>query len=117
MDFHILTQAKDKNTVNVVFHIPVPAALNLAGITWQEAVVREIGTVSSVLPNISPAELALLESGALIERTENVRFSSIYLTNTQRLQEIKNRYTILKASLIEEKQITLNFMGFEGEVV
>lgn len=116
MGFHILTQAKDQNTVNVVFHIPVPATLNEAGITWREAVVREIGTVSSVLPDIEPAELILLESGALIEKSESVRFSSIYLTNAQRLQEIKDRYNILKIELIAEKQITLAFMGYGGDV-
>lgn len=117
MDIHILTQSKDQNTVNVVFHVPVPAALNEAGITWQEAVAREIGAPSSILPDISPADLILLESGALIEKTENVRFSSIFLTNVQRLQEVKNRYAALKISLIEEKQITLAFMGLESEVI
>lgn len=116
MDFHILTQTKDQNTVNVVFHIPVPVTLNDAGITWREAVIREIGTVSSVLSNIESAELLLLESGALIEKSESVRFSSIYLTNAQRLQEVKDRYNVLKVSLIEEKQITLNFMGYGGNV-
>lgn len=115
-DIHILTQSKDQNTVNVVFHIPIPATLNDAGITWQEAVIREIGTVSSVLPNIDAAELLLLESGALIEKSESVRFSSIYLTNAERLQQVKDRYSVVKISLIEEKQITLNFMGFSGEV-
>jgi len=115
-DFHILTQAKDQNTVNVVFHIPVPATKNEAGITWQEAVVKEAGTINSVLPDITPAELTLLETGELIEKSENVRFSSIYLTDIERLQQVKDRYETLKTSLIEEKQITLNFMGLEGKV-
>lgn len=116
MNFHILTQSKDLNTVSAVFHIPVPDTLNTAGISWREAVVKELGTVTSVLADIDPSEMALLENGALIEKKESVRFSSIYLTNAQRLQEIKDRYNLLKTQLVEEKQITLDFMGYEGDV-
>lgn len=117
MDFHMLTQTKDQNTVNVVFHIPVPGTNNDAGITWRQAVVMDAGgTVTSILYDIDPAELLLLESGELIEKAENVRFSSIYLTNAQRLQQVKDRYDTLRVSLIEEKQITLNFMGYGGNV-
>lgn len=116
MDYHILTQSKDQNTVNVVFHIPVPATLNEAGITWQTAIVKEAGEIISVLSDIASAELTLLQSGALIEKSERVRFSSVYLANTQRLQEVKNRYNMLKTELIAEKQITLAFMGYGGNV-
>ena len=117
MNFHILTQSKDQNTVNVVFHIQVPATNNEAGITWQQAVVKEAGSsITSILPDISSAELTSMQSGALIEKVENVRFSSIYLTNAQRLQEIKDRYNIVKTELIAEKQITLVFIGYGGNV-
>lgn len=119
MDFHILTQAKDQNTINAVFHIPVPATNNDAGITWQQAVVKEAGganNIISVLSDIEPAELTAMKSGALIEKMENVRFSSIFLNNAQRLQEVKDRYNILKTLLIEEKRIILTFMGYGGNV-
>lgn len=119
-NYHVLMQAKDQNTVNVVAHLPVPATLNTAGLTWQQAVVQEAGgadNITSVLPDIDPVELADMKSGALVEKVESVRFSSIYLTNAQRLQQVKDWYGALKASLIEEKQITLNFMGYSGEVV
>jgi len=118
-DYHILTQQKNQNTVNVVYHIPVPGTNNEAGITWQEAVVAEAGgadNIVSVLPDILSEELIDLKAGALVEKVETVRFSSIYLTNAQRLQEIKDRYTALKSELIAEKQITLAFMGYSGEV-
>lgn len=119
MDFHILTQSKDQNTINAVLHIPVPASNNDAGITWQQAVVKEAGgadNIVSVLPDVESTELTAMKSGALIEKIENVRFSSIFLTNAQRLQEVKDRYNVLKTLLIEEKQITLNFMGYGGDV-
>ena len=116
MDFHILTQAKDQNTINVVFHIPVPVGNNEVGISWRDAVVKEQGEIISVLPDIDPAELTLMQSGALIEKVENVRFSSIFLSNTQRLQQVKDRYAVVKIELIAEKQITLAFMGYGGDV-
>ena len=98
----------------------MPATLNDAGLTWQQAVVAETGgsdIILSVLPVIDPVELTDMKSGALIEKVESVRFSSIYLTNAQRLQQVKDWYSALKISLIEEKQITLAFMGYSGEVV
>ena len=116
MDFYILTQTKDQNTVNVVFHIPVPVGNTEVGISWREAVVKEQGEIISVLSDIDPAELTLMQSGALIEIVENVRFSSIFLTNAQRLQQVKDRYNVVKIELIAEKQITLAFMGYGGDV-
>ena len=118
MDIHILTQDKDVNTVNVVFHIPVPAVLNEAGISYRNAVVMEAkGEITSALYNITPAGLTLLQSGAEIEKAETVRFSSIYLTNAQRLQQVVDRYNVVKTALIAEKQITLAFMGYNTEVI
>lgn len=116
-DIHILTQDKDQRTVNVVFHVPVPITLNEAGITWQAAVVKEAGEITSVLLDIDPAELTSLQAGALIEKVENVRFSTTGLTNAERLQEVKDQYNIVSAELIAEKQTTLAFIGFETEVI
>lgn len=119
-DFHVLTQANDKKTVNVVFHISVPASgTNDAGISWRNAVVKEQGgadNIVSVLPDITTQEESALKSGELIERLEPVRFSSISITNAQRLQEIRNHFNSLSQEIIAEKQITLDFMGYEGDV-
>ena len=119
MDFHILTQAKDQNTVQAVFHIPVPTGNNEVGVSWRDAVVKEQGgadNITSVLLDIDPAELTNMKSEALIEKVEAVRFSSIFLDNAQRLQQVKDRYNIVKIELIVEKQITLAFMGYGGDV-
>lgn len=116
MNYHILTQAKDQNTVNVVFHIPIPIANNSVGVPWKTALLKKLGTVTSVLSDISGAELALLQSCELLETSETVRFSSIYLTNAERLQEVGNRYSARKIQLLEELGIELNFMGYGGDV-
>ena len=119
MNFYILTQAKNQNTINVVFHVPVPVTNNEAGITWREAVVKEAGgadNITSVLYDILPGELNSMKTGALIEKVENMRFSSIFLTNGQRLQQVKDRYNVVKVELMAEKQITLAFIGYKGDV-
>ena len=119
MDYHILTQAKDQNTIQAVFHIPVPIGNNEVGVSWRDAVVKEQGgadNIISVLLDIDPTELTNMKSGVLIEKVEAVRFSSIFLNNAQRLQQIKDRYAVVKIELIAEKQITLAFMGYGGDV-
>ena len=120
MDFHVLTQAMDKKTVNLVFHIPIPGTgVNEAGVQWRSALLAELGganNITSVLPNISQAELDAMKSGALLELSTSVRFSSIYLDNAQRLNEIKAAYTATKDSTLAEKQITLAFIGYQGDI-
>lgn len=119
-DYHILTLDPHKKTVQVVFHIPVPSTgTNLAGITWQEAVVKEQGGASnivSVLPGITTEEESALKAGAIIERVESVRFSSTSLTDSQRQAEIEAAFKKLQNDLIAEKSITLQWIGYEGNV-
>lgn len=119
-DFHILAQDIKRKTINCVFHISIPnGGANAAGITWAEAIVKEQGgadAIVSLLPDISSEELLALKAGTLYEKRFTVRFSSTNLTNAQRLNEIKEAFIGESATLIAEKQITLNFMGYEGDV-
>jgi len=118
-DYHILIQDSKLKTANCVFHIPIPEGNNSAGITWAEAIIREQGgadEITSVLPDISAEELSALKAGTIYEQTPLVRFSSIYITNTQRLNEIKATFTANTTTLQAEKQISLDFHGYEGDV-
>lgn len=118
-DFHILTQDNERKIVNCIFHIPIPIGDNSASITWAAAVVREQGgadAISSNLPDISSEELSALKAGNLYERQLTVRFSSKDLTNPQRLDEIRAAFTAEKTAIQAEKQITLDFIGYEGDV-
>lgn len=119
MNFHVLTQDEKRKSAKVIFHIPIPATTNSAGISWQQAVVKEQGgedAILSQLPDITAEEQSELTSGALLERQVNVRFSSINLTNAQRLQEIRAAYAATSSEIIAKKQVTLDFMGYEGAV-
>jgi hypothetical protein len=118
-NYHALFQNIDRKNLQVVFHVPIPSAgLNAAGIGWRAAVLLERGLSGqlgkSALPNILPAELAALDNGSLIEAIENVQFSSISLTDAQRNGQVLAAYNAAASSLLAQKQITLNFMGYNS---
>ena len=125
-DYHVLEQSKNKNTVNVVFHIPVPeTGTNQAELQWRDAIVLSLGgsgNIVSVLPGISTEEDTQLKAGALIEVSENVRFSSVNISNVQKKDQIEARFKELndienKDSVLSEKQIKLAWIGYAGDVV
>lgn len=119
-NYHILRQDKEQNTVDCVFHIPIPATLNVAGVSWQTAMRDSLGgsaNIKSVLPNIATAELTAMQAGQIGEKPYTVRFSSVSLNNGQRLDQVLAAYTLIKAQEIAEKQITLNFWGYKGDVI
>jgi hypothetical protein len=119
-DYHILSQDRDEKTVSVVFHIPVPSTgTNRAGLSWRDAVVREQGgsaSITSVLPDISATEDTQLKAGELYEKRETVRFSSKNLTPAQRQAEVEARFTEASTELISEKQVVLEWIGFQGDI-
>jgi len=119
-DYHIRnTDLKLKN-VSTVFHIPIPATNNAVGISWQAALVLSLGgadAISSVLTDITTAELNAMKAGEIFEDVATVGFSSTNLTNVQRLAEVETAFTAAKTDVLAEKQITLNFYGKNGDVV
>lgn len=121
-NYHILTGDIEKKTITVVFHIPVPAAgTNQANLSWRDAVVKEQGGASNIVSalgtDVNPTEDSQLKSGALVERQQTIRFSSVNLTSNQRRVEIEAAFTQLQSQLIADKQITLDWIGFEGDVL
>ena len=119
-DYHIMTQAVNKANAQVVFHISVPATgNNLAGLTWRQAVVNSLGgseAIDSAVGNITPEELTQLKAGELIEISKNVGFKSIHQTNAQRKTTIEEKFGSLCVSVLEEKQIVLEWTGYSGDV-
>jgi hypothetical protein len=136
-DYHILEQAVDLKTVNVVFHYQVTGAAgakNSAGIQWQDAARMHLFKkddagnsvpIFSVLPGyhvnnfpggIETAEETAIGVGAVIEKPETVRFSSINLTPAQRLAEVEVAHTAWAAALEAELMIELDWIGHRGDV-
>jgi len=94
-DYHIRSTEINLKSVNTVFHI----------------------AITSVLPDITPEELNAMKAGSIYENVATVRFSSLNLTNAQRLAEVEAAYTAAETNMLAEKQITLNFYGKSGDVV
>lgn len=119
-DYHILEQAEDQKTVRVVFHIPIPAqGTNQASLSWRDALVLSLGgseNIVSVLPGITPAEETQLKAGELFEHPTSFRFSILNLTPAQKKVEIEDKFNSLHTSILAEKQITLAWIGYEGDV-
>lgn len=118
-DYHIRNTDVRLKTVSAVFHIPIPATDNEVGVSWQDALVSSLGgadAITSVLPGISQAELDAMKAGSIYENSATVRFSSLNLTNSQRLEEVEAAYTDALSDVIADMGITLNFYGKSGDV-
>lgn len=118
-EYHIRETALNFKTVNVVFHIPIPATNNVVGVSWQDALVLCLGgadAISSILPDITTAEETAMKAGSIFENNATVRFSSTGLTNAERLAEVETAYTAAEINILAEKQVTLNFFGKDGDV-
>ena len=120
-DYHLLTQNVESKSVSVVFHIAIPSTgENAAGISWQDAVVLEQGgseNIVSVLPGITTQEDTQLKSGALIEKRKTVRYSGIGIVPAQKKAEIEAEFNSLKASVVADKQVILEWIGYQANVV
>ncbi len=114
-DFHVLSSSEDKKTVGVIFHFPVPAVNNQAGISYQNALVQFQGGASAIKSAVADAtELASLQAGQLYEYQTDVRWSKLGLTPAQMLAEIKAAYNSAKAANQAELQDKLAFFGHSG---
>lgn len=119
-DYHIRSTDLRLKTVSTVFHIPIPATNNAVGVGWRAALVLSLGgadAITSVLSDITTEELNAMKAGSIYENVATVRFSSLDLTNAQRLAEVETAFTAAETDILAEKQITLNFYGKNGDVI
>lgn len=118
-DYHIREINIDVKGVKVVFHIPIESSNNNAGVNWQDAIVLSHGgqdNIHSSMSDISIDEEIEIKAGSIHEIVKTVIFSSIDLTDIQRLEEIKAAYHIIKNDYIAEKKLTLKFYGKSGDI-
>lgn len=118
-DYHIREVSADKKTVNVVYHLPIPATNNMVATPWRTALVAHQGgadAIASVLLDIIAGDLVLLKNGSLYEKVLTMRFSSTDLTNAARLAEVAARYSVELAAVTANLQATLDYYGKAGDV-
>lgn len=122
-NYHILTQAEDKKTISVVFHISIPDVVNAANKSYRLALKEKLEhasateTIESICPDITSAELLQVQSGEIYEITRSKRFSSLSLTNTQKRDELDAEYNKLKTEALNELQTELEWWGFVRDVI
>jgi len=112
-NIHILQKDTKDKIVNCIFHIDVPDTDNAVGTNWRTAVQRYLNPEPQMSYNNS-TENAKITAGEILEVVETVRFSSINLTNAQRLAEIEIAYNTRKTELLQELQAKLDFFGKEA---
>ena len=114
-NYHVLTQALDKKTVNVVYHIPIPNVNNEVGKSYRLALKEwlehnsEIDTITSICPDISPAEFIQMQNGEIYEIQRSMRFSILSLTPIQKRNELDAEYNALKTEARDKLQIVLEW--------
>lgn len=117
--YHILTQEINQKTISIAVHTPIPDVNNEASISYRVALQQsEPFTESAVygLQADDPDEWDDLVAGAVHEKRETVKFTSTNLTNNQRRTEVETKVAGFQNAVIAEKQITLAFWGYQGDV-
>lgn len=111
-DIHVRETDRKLKSVNCVFHIDVPVTSNAVGVIWTE-VVQKARLPEPIMADNDTTENAKITAGEILEVAATVRFSSINLTNAQRLAEIEAFYNDKKAEYMTKLQGELNFFGKE----
>jgi hypothetical protein len=110
MDIHILDKSPDNKTATCIFHIPI-SGTNQAGVDWPTVITRDRDT-TPLMPWNDAAENENIMTGNVMELKEVVRFSSAYLTNAERVDEIKAAFANRKSALLDQIQNRLQFHGY-----
>ncbi len=113
-DFHILRSSKSGDSVQVAFHVDVPAENNSAGKLLSECIVEDMAPTSEC-DWLSQAELDEVTAGTVFEYLENVKMSG-HLTNVQRLAIVQARAAVLIPQTITRIQARYRFWGYDGSI-
>ena len=121
-DYHVLTISSDKKTASVVFRIPIPDTKNKAGKSYRAALVEKLtrespsGTIESKSPFSSSEELTQVQNGEIYEVVTSVRFSSLYLTNEQRRDELDAKFKEFKKEVLNRLKTELEWWGYKRNI-
>jgi hypothetical protein len=117
MDWHALVGNEKKQEVTVVFHIPIPSVNNAVGMNYRTVLTKAEPFTSSIVPDHVTnfaSEAALLQSGALYEYQEVVRYNA-NLSDAQKTALIDARYTALVSIIQSKIQNQYIYWGFSHD--
>lgn len=116
-NYHVL-DISGRDRARVVFHIPIPAGNNSAGIPFQQALAQydpKLGSAVPWLQDSNPTEHAQILSGAVYEREEVVEFNA-NATDLEKRNVLDVRFTQLSAAALARLQEILRFWGLDRDV-
>lgn len=128
-DYYLLTQNRKKDRVDVVYHIPIAATNNFAGVSFRTAVqqlrtiyfdVNGAPLVTPILPRtlvpfLDSGTKTKVENGEVWEEKVLVKFDA-NLSKAAKKTIIDDLFTAESANILTKIQIELDFWGFEGTV-
>lgn len=109
---HIREKDPKNKTVNCIFHILVPATQNAVGVNWKYVVQKAL-TPDPLMSDNDSTENASISAGDIYEVAETVRFSSLTLTNAERLAEVETWYNAKKDTIFQQLKNRLDYFGKE----
>lgn len=109
-DIHVREKDQKSRTVNCVFHFTVPATNNAVGIPWNE-VINKAKMPTPLMADNDTTENDNIAAGSILEILETVRFSSINLTQAERVAEIQAAYSERKDEVFIELANELDYFG------
>ena len=110
-NYHVLDAREYDDTINVVFHIPLPDIGNTAGFSYRMALLQWRPPNGSKVPwQQSGTEYDQIQIGAIYEHQEKVSYDA-NLTNVQKAGITAARYTELVGIVQKRLQAILKYWG------
>lgn len=113
---HVLAVSEMKHEVDLVYHVPVPAETNAAGLALSVAAKQYLGrsgAITSRVPDLAAtnaAELTQIENGEVWEHATRMEFDA-KLTNLQKAVLIDADYQAKAESITARIRNVLSFWG------
>jgi hypothetical protein len=115
---HVLSGAETGGSFQVVFHFPVPDTNNSVGVNYRAALVASGKGGSTRLTEgtgpgeITTAEKAQIESGAVYEHSRTIQQSGGDLSTPNLLAEVRSFYSRDKGDLTARIAVALQYFGY-----
>ena len=117
-DYHIL-EISTKGSIqkiNVVFHIPIPATDNEAGVAYRDAF--KSAASASAVPNHETdfaTEYAAILNGEVYEHQQRVKVN-LADTLVQKRDKVDARYTALQSAILTKAQLRFSYWGMDRDI-
>ena len=115
-NYHILKASENGNTIQVIFHVPVPITTNMVGIEYQTCIVEDT-TVNkmSKVPWITIEEQSQLNTGELVEISRTLHTHKD-ISNADKMSSVNLMFTNGVPIIQERIRQKYIYWHFNGDV-